>query len=326
MKPLLPNHASSIAFPHESSYKSKIRTCKELINVGESYELCLTNQAIVRQSSKASCPWSLYLMLRQSNPAPFGAYLKLDSLTLLSSSPERFMSWTRPKPHATPTSTCQFRPIKGTVPKRQVGSDGQPRTISLDEATTQLSTTKERAENLMIVDLIRHDLHGVVGSGNVTVKKLMVVEEYETVYQLVSVIEGELSAGPEQPVTSQRSTRREGRTGIDVLAASLPPGSMTGAPKKRSCQLLHSIEGEKPRSVYSGVVGYMSVGGGGDFSVTIRSMFTWDSGNEEREWHVGAGGAVTTLSTEEGEWQEMCAKMQSTLRVFHDESHVCNDL
>ena len=325
MQPPLFAYTSSIEPPHEPSYKSKILACKDLINIGESYELCLTNQAIVRQSYEASCPWSLYLALRQLNPAPFGAYLRLGPLILLSSSPERFMSWTRPNSHAASTSTCQFRPIKGTVQKRQVGPDGQSRTISLEEATKQLSTTKERAENLMIVDLIRHDLHGVVGSGNVTVKKLMVVEEYETMFQLVSVIEGELRASPEQLATNKHNTQHAAKTGIDVLAASLPPGSMTGAPKKRSCQLLRSIEGEQPRSVYSGVVGYMSVGGGGDFSVVIRSMFSWDSGQKERDWHIGAGGAVTTLSTEEGEWQEMWAKLQSTIRVFQNEAGESKD-
>ena len=229
------------------------------------------------------------------------------------------MSWTRPRSQAgkAPISICQLRPIKGTVQKCQVGPNGKFRNVTLKEATQQLSTTKERAENLMIVDLIRHDLHSVVGSGNVHVKKLMAVEEYETVYQLVSVIEGELKSDIEKPPSSDKAPH-PAKHGIDVLAASLPPGSMTGAPKKRSCQLLRSIEDEKPRSIYSGVVGYISVGGGGDFSVVIRSMFKWDGEEGVDEWHVGAGGAVTTLSTEDGEWEEMRVKMESTLRVFRE--------
>jgi para-aminobenzoate synthetase len=116
-------------------------------------------------------------------------------------------------------------------------------------------------------------------------------------------------------------------TGIDVLTASLPPGSMTGAPKKRSCEILQQIEKGKERSLYSGVVGYMDVGGRGDFSVTIRCMFKWEDEDREEEdengvarkiekWHVGAGGAVTTLSTPEGEREEMFTKARGTLGIF----------
>jgi para-aminobenzoate synthetase len=127
----------------------------------------------------------------------------------------------------------------------------------------------------------------------------MSVEEYETVYQLVSVIEGELN---------------ERNSGTAVLAASLPPGSMTGAPKKRSCEILKEIEQYKPRGPYSGVMGYFDVGGGGDFSVIIRSAYKWDDGGSD--WHIGAGGAVTILSSAEGEWQEMLTKRDSLLPTF----------
>jgi para-aminobenzoate synthetase len=126
----------------------------------------------------------------------------------------------------------------------------------------------------------------------------MSVEEYATLYQLVSVISGTLP-----PNTS----------GIPVLAASLPPGSMTGAPKKRSCELLTEIEAQQPRGVYSGVLGYMDVGGGGDFSVVIRTAFRY---GDESVWRVGAGGAVTVLSEAKAEWEEMCAKRESLLKVF----------
>ncbi|MCJ1353497.1 MAG: para-aminobenzoate synthase, (PABA) [Icmadophila ericetorum] len=312
--------------PIESIYKAKIGTCQELINAGESYELCLTNQAHIKTNSNpqaSQSSWPLYCRLRCLNPAPFAAYLRLGPLTLLSTSPERFLCWGRPlpNPNGQSVSTCQFRPIKGTVQKHQTSSIGETRTLTLAEAAALLSTSKERAENLMIVDLIRHDLCGVVGFGNVEVKKLMVVEEYATMYQLVSVIEGNLLGQPS-------AGTKDVKTGIDVLSASLPPGSMTGAPKKRSCQLLQQIEDE-PRSVYSGVVGYMCVGGGGDFSVVIRSMFKWDDesageGTNDLEdvassrdtWHVGAGGAVTSQSSEKGEWEEMLTKLRSTLRLF----------
>ncbi|KAM0797643.1 ADC synthase [Usnea florida] len=342
---------AQMSIPEPSSYKSKIRGCQSSIRAGDSYELCLTTQATIQNQNRLA-PWPLYTRLRDLNPAPFSAYVRLGKLTLLSSSPERFLQWSRPsKPPGLSTIEamdseektirCQFRPIKGTV-KRQPDPNLPP--LTLAEATALLATPKERAENLMIVDLIRHDLHGVVGSGRVRVPKLMVVEEYATLFQLVSVIEGTL------PIKDYNAP-----TGIDILAASLPPGSMTGAPKLRSCQILQSLE-HHPRGIYSGVLGYIDVGGGGDFSVVIRSAVRWDtdarppptSNNDDvigddtpmngnghakentdppahpspspspsgNNWTIGAGGAVTSLSTEEGEWEEMIAKLKSTMRLF----------
>ena len=324
----------NIEIPSEETYKAKIRDCKSHIAAGNSYELCLTAQTAVHtiKISDQSC-WPQYLRLRRLNPAPFSAYVRLGSLTLLSTSPERFMSWSRPGFRNGTIdrmfSICQFRPIKGTVKKQQRDSQGNVGTVSLAEATEILSTTKEQAENLMIVDLIRHDLHGVVGSGNVKVKALMAVEEYETVFQLVSVIEGTLETAvygrtKEEDCAVALVTGeelRQHKEGIDVLAASLPPGSMTGAPKRRSCELLQTIEEHRPRSIYSGVVGYMSVSGGGDFSVVIRSVFKWNGQGDEDsdEWKIGAGGAVTGLSTEESEWEEMMTKMKSTLGLFAEQ-------
>ncbi|KAL8808967.1 MAG: hypothetical protein Q9200_003856, partial [Gallowayella weberi] len=184
---------SIISHPDRTSYAAKIRKCQDYIHSGDSYELCLTNQAAV-DSSHLGYVWPLYLHLRSLNPAPFSAYIRLDGMVLLSSSPERFMRWTRPTASDTnpaeTKSTVQFRPIKGTVKRHPNGPDRPA--ITLEKATALLATPKERAENLMIVDLIRHDLHGVVGSGNVCVPKLMVVEEYATVYQLVTVVEGTL--------------------------------------------------------------------------------------------------------------------------------------
>ncbi|KAL8771636.1 MAG: hypothetical protein Q9194_004834, partial [Teloschistes cf. exilis] len=334
-----------ITYPEASSYATKVRECQKHIRNGDSYELCLTTRATIQKVHHFSTAWPLYLQLRSLNPAPFSAYLRIGRLTLLSTSPERFMSWTRPSTYATTfegeaRSIVQFRPIKGTVHRYANGPNAPA--ITLAQAKALLSIPKERAENLMIVDLIRHDLHGVVGSGNVCVPKLMTVEEYATLYQLVTVVEGTLitrsptattlstppsltnssrtspsisrpstpnsptsgaaittithptpthlhqqhnnhnqatthappTNAPPPPPTATNTTTTT-KTGIDVLAASLPPGSMTGAPKRRSCALLHTIEDSQPRGVYSGVVGYMDVGGGGDFSVVIRSTFRW---------------------------------------------------
>lgn len=254
-------------------------------------------------------------------------------LTTGASSPERFLSWDR-------TGHCQFRPIKGTVKK----SD-----YTRKEAYKILESSKEQAENLMIVDLIRQyvfraltqqsvifadpprsDLSGVVGANNTWVSKLMVVEEYATVYQLVSVIEGQCT--PSNQTSSKPST---GPRGLDVLRASLPPGSMTGAPKKRSCEILRDLE-PRNRGIYSGVLGYLDVGGGGDLSVVIRTAISVDtpggSGKSQKitnDWddvkhiaaagdtyRIGAGGAVTIQSTDEGEFTEMDVKLSSVLSAF----------
>ncbi|KAK5730298.1 para-aminobenzoate synthase, (PABA) [Elasticomyces elasticus] len=276
-----------ISGPDMAEYCAKVKACQEQLRAGESYELCLTDQTLVRNSVQ---PWALYSRLREANPAPFGAYLHLEDaekkheLDFIGSSPERFLSWSR-------DGRCQFRPIKGTV-KKEAG-------MTRKKAEEILSSEKERAENLMIVDLIRHDLNGVEGVRDVGVSKLMQVEEYATVYQLVSVIEGQLDTTA--PTTA-------------ALANSLPPGSMTGAPKKRSCELLGAIEaGSGPRGLYSGVLGYFDVGGGGDFSVIIRSAFKW---SENGVWTVGAGGAVTALSEPDAEWEEMLAKRQNLMDVL----------
>lgn len=323
--------------PEEKDYRKKIRRCLNYIRAGDSYELCLTDRAEISiPKLPVDFAWDLYKSLRTKNPAPFAAYLHLSDKVIISSSPERFLSWDR-------KGNCQMRPIKGTVKKSP--------DMTEKLATRILSQDKEQAENLMIVDLIRHDLHGVVGARNVDVTKLMVVEEYETVYQLVSVIEGHLqdvrprTREDPQPLPAKNATTTtaattntpppppptaERYTGLDVLQAALPPGSMTGAPKLSSCAILHKLEGHKPRGPYSGVLGYMCAGGGGDFSVLIRCAYRDDrevvtvpseepgKGEEVRHevWRIGAGGAVTALSEERAEWEEMNAKLESTLAAF----------
>ncbi|KAJ5174509.1 para-aminobenzoate synthase (PABA) [Penicillium canariense] len=297
--------------PDEAAYTRKIRECKTEIQHGNSYELCLTDQTKIDISTPMP-PWARYLRLRRVNPAPFGAFIRLGPITVLSSSPERFLSWTRPNKED--AVTCQFRPIKGTVKKRHENPDGSTHFVDLATAKEILASPKERAESLMIVDLIRHDLTGVENSSDVRTTSLMQVEEYESVYQLVTVIEGTM-----RPTCAAHDPKYQPLgMGIEVLAASLPPGSMTGAPKKRSCQLLRGIEEGKPRSIYSGVLGYMDVRGGGDFSVVIRTAFRWDDETTETDetWRIGAGGAITDMSQELAEWDEMHTKVDAVLRSF----------
>ncbi|OTA67392.1 aminodeoxychorismate synthase [Hypoxylon sp. EC38] len=311
---------AQIQVPDADEYESKVQTCQVYIASGDSYELCLTDQTHITRprsppitSSSPLSPqepskppqtsWQLYRSLRSRQPAPFGSYIRLGGATLISSSPERFLEFDS-------SGLCSMRPMKGTVRKSRAVS-------SLAQAEAILHVPKEEAENLMIVDLVRHDLHGVCGPGRVCVPKLNIVEEYASVFQMISVVEGRLPEGAGKT-----------KTGLDVLAASLPPGSMTGAPKKRSCEILHEIEGRRERSLYSGVVGYMDAAGRGDWSVTIRSLFRWDDEKAETPdqkqelevWHIGAGGAVTALSTAEGERDEMFTKLKGPLGVFDDEA------
>lgn len=333
---------SQIRTPQERHYRNKVLDCQSSLAAGDSYELCLTDETLItvpKIDGQGVSPWALYKKLRRKNPAPYGAYLQLSNATVVGTSPERFLKWDR-------EGNCQFRPIKGTVKK----SPAMTREI----AHGILNSSKEQAENLMIVDLIRHDLSGVIGAERCSVPKLMTVEEYEHVYQLVSVIEGQLPAG---------SSDGKNTTGLDVLKASLPPGSMTGAPKKRSCEILREIE-KRPRGIYSGVLGYLDVGGAGDFSVVIRTAVrdastgggskmhrrTDDSGDSTprsnlgctpagtsprstspfasvrdvcsvaqegmETWRIGAGGAVTIQSTDEGEYLEMETKVMTALTAF----------
>ncbi|RDX50477.1 para-aminobenzoate synthase [Lentinus brumalis] len=313
--------ASAITLPDRTSYIDKIVAAKEWLYSGDSYELCVTapTRVVAPKAATAvargtSSSWELYKILRSRNPAPHSGYIRLHPTTLLSSSPERFVSYARP-----PDGVCQLRPIKGTVRK----APGITRAVAEEMLA---GSTKEVAENLMIVDLIRHDLHSVVGE-DVHVKQFCKVEEYETVWQLVSVIEGR----PDKSVCE----KAHADLGWEVLRASLPPGHMTGAPKKRSVEILRQLEGAE-RGIYSGVVGYADVGGGGDWAVIIRSCFKHDEPTDGAfngavphfkhnatqsltdEWTLGAGGAITALSDPVAEWEEMITKVESVLRAFGD--------
>ena len=279
-------HAEYINKPDKANYLSNFNKCQQLLRSGDSYELCLTVPTEIGIPANIH-PWEIYKVLTVKNPSPYSAYFNFDDCVLLSSSPERFLSWDN--------ETCELRPIKGTV-KKTVD-------MTYERAKSILNTPKELGENLMIVDLIRHDLYQLLKKVSVT--KLMSVEEYSTVYQLVSVIQGHFKGSA--------------YSGIDILSQSLPPGSMTGAPKKRSVEILQELEVLR-RGLYSGVCGYWSIENNADWSVIIRSMFHYkDDLKNTRDtnlWKIGAGGAITVLSDPDGEWEEMLTKLDSVLRIF----------
>ncbi|KAI5955319.1 ABZ1 [Candida jiufengensis] len=288
-------------YPSQEIYKQQFSKCQDYLHSGDSYELCLTTQSKIKLPKYVKA-WDIYKVLTlKKNPSPFSCFVDFDDCCLISSSPERFLSWKDDDNN----KLIQLRPIKGTVKNND--------DTTLEEATKILKTPKEMGENLMIVDLIRHDLFQF--TNDVEVTQLMAVEEYKTVFQLVSVIQGKLK-------------KNDKYFGIDILHKSLPPGSMTGAPKKRSVELLQDIENMQPnmirgvrRGIYSGVVGYWSITDDSDWSVIIRSVFHYKDDKENSEhvnlWRIGAGGAITVLSDVDGEWDEMNLKLSSALQAFN---------
>ncbi|GAD91501.1 para aminobenzoic acid synthetase [Paecilomyces variotii No. 5] len=310
LNPLLEN--VEIILPDETSYKEQVQYCQVQLEAGESYELCLTCETPVileGNKDKKDCnlrPWLLYRKLRKYNPAAFSAYARLGNVKIASSSPECFLNWDR-------KSMLEMKPMKGTVKKTP--------DVDLEKAKEILGSTKEMAENLMIADLIRHDLYGICGSSRVFVEKLLEVEDHGRVYQMITHVKGEVDhQSPGHGVKSISQLHEPDSNmstyGITALQRCLPPGSMTGAPKERSCMHLSSIERRK-RGIYSGVMGYLDLGGGGSFSVLIRTASSCSADDDDKQiWRVGAGGAVTTLSTAEGEWDEMITKLRTVLNVF----------
>jgi para-aminobenzoate synthetase len=260
-------------------YLEDIATCERHLRDGESYELCLTNSIATELDVD---PLALYMELRRVNPAPFASYLRFGDLAVLSSSPERFLSVDR-------EGRAEAKPIKGTSP-RGAGADEDTRL-----AARLRDDEKNRAENLMIVDLLRNDLGSVCEVGSVEVPGLMAVESYETVHQLVSTVRGQL---------------RSGSGAVECVRACFPPGSMTGAPKLRSVEILDRLEG-RARGVYSGAIGYFGLGGGCDLSVTIRAIVLDGSAAT-----IGAGGAIVLQSEPEREYEEMLLKAAAALRAI----------
>ncbi|KAK5032768.1 hypothetical protein LTS07_004178 [Exophiala sideris] len=304
--------ATTYTLPNHDEYVSQIRACQSELVAGNSYELCLTTEATVTTpttSNPTRNSWLLYKNIQRHNPVPFAGYIRLNKTTILSSSPEQFLSWSS-------NGTIDMVPMKGTVKKTPE--------MTLEEATSILATAKESAENLMIADLIRHDLYSTVGrDALVEVVKLCDVIETETVFSLVSHIRAHVPIPADTDRESNEFKYEMTKHGIKALFNTLPPGSMTGAPKKRSCEILHRLE-QRNRGVYSGAIGYMDITGNGAWSVCIRTAFshadedlseTTESSTKQK-WHIGAGGAITVLSDEEQEWEEMMTKLDSVMRGF----------
>jgi para-aminobenzoate synthetase len=259
-------------------YLANIAACRREIFEGETYEVCLTT---VLHSDGAVDPLAAYRALRARNPAPHAALLRLGDVSVLSSSPERFLRVGRDR-------TVESKPIKGTAPRGIHPAEDAYRAEALR------TDEKSRAENLMIVDLVRNDLGRVCALGSVEVPALMAVETYATVHQLVTTVRGRL---------------RDDASAIDCIRAAFPGGSMTGAPKLRTLEILDRLE-RGPRGVYSGVLGFLSVNGTADLSIVIRTLVASREGLQ-----IGSGGAIVAASDPDAEHEEMLLKARAVLEA-----------
>ncbi|MFC4949943.1 aminodeoxychorismate synthase component I [Pseudonocardia sp. GCM10023141] len=263
-------------------YLDLIEDCQRAILAGETYEVCLTNMVTGKGTLD---PWQAYRYLRRSSPAPFAAYLKFGELSVLSTSPERFLSVSK-------DGAVESKPIKGTRPRGATPAEDQA--LRDDLALSE----KDRAENLMIVDLVRNDLSICARSGSVEVPKIFDVETYATVHQLVSTVRAQL---------------RDDVTAVDCIRSAFPGGSMTGAPKIRTMQIIDDLEAG-PRGIYSGALGYLSLTGAADLSIVIRTAVV--GGGEVR---FGVGGAIIALSDPDAEFEETRVKATAMTRLLDSE-------
>jgi len=263
----------------DAEYLRMVRACKHLIADGDAYVLCLTTEATVDGEFDA---WKVYRRLRRDSPSHHGAFLKTGDLALLSASPEQFLEVSR-------GGRVTTKPIKGTRPRG--GTEDEDRAL----AEELRADAKERAENVMIVDLMRNDLNRVCEVGTVEVAKLLDVETYAPVHQLVSTVTGQLAPG---------------KDAVDAIRSCFPAGSMTGAPKHSAVTILRSLE-HRSRGVYSGAFGYLGFDGAVDLAMTIRSIVIDAHGAA-----IGTGGGITALSEPEEELAETRLKAAALVRAL----------
>lgn len=263
----------------DAKYLQLINSAQTHIAAGDVYQLCLTNQISLEVAGNAL---ATFLQLREVNPAPYSNYLRIAGQEIVCCSPEQFLK-------ISSSGEISSKPIKGTRPRN---SD-----VQIDAAIAQelMNNQKERAENLMIVDLMRNDFGRVAQVDSVSVPKLFEVESYATVHQLVSTVVAKLGAD---------------KTAVDALRAAFPGGSMTGAPKIRAMELISELE-EGPRGAYSGVLGFLTHGGAAEFGMIIRTIVV--TGENAT---IGVGGGITIDSVAEEELAETKVKAGALLKAL----------
>ena len=272
----IPTDASLAIGGHfdRASYEAAVVRCKEHIVRGDAYEICLTHRLEVPFRGD---PWSLYRELRAVSPSPFACYLRLLGAEVVCSSPERFLRLATDR-------LVESRPIKGTRPR------GASPAADAELRADLESSIKDRAENLMIVDLVRNDLGRVCEIGSVEASQLLAVKSYATVFQLTSTIQGVLGAEFD---------------GIDLVRAAFPGGSMTGAPKIEAMKIIDRLEPVK-RGIYSGSIGYIDFSGALDLNIVIRTLLV-----QRGLCTFSVGGAVVADSDPAAEYDETMDKARA---------------
>ena len=256
-------------FTHDD-YLKAVETAREYICAGDIFQVNLSQRF---EADISISPYELYKRLRKINPAPFANYFGFDGVSIVGASPERFLKLR--------TDWVETRPIKGTKPRGKTPREDNELAQSL------LASVKDRAENVMIVDLERNDIGRVCRYGTVKVTELAVLETYPTVFHLTSTVVGQL---------------REEKNRIDLLKATFPGGSITGAPKVRSMEIIDELEPTR-RSVYTGSLGYLSFNGDMDLDIVIRTIIV-----KNNRAYFQVGGAITYDSDPEAEYIETLDK------------------
>ena len=262
----------------KADYSDSFAKIKSYIREGDCYQVNLAQRF---NATVQGNPWEAYQMLRRINPSPFSAYLNYQDFQILSNSPERFLS--------VHDQMVQTKPIKGTRPRSENNE--------IDDALMRelINSKKDQAENVMIVDLLRNDISKNCELGSVKVPKLFDIESYPNVHHMVSTITGKL---------------RDNRSAIDLLRGSFPGGSITGAPKVRSMQIIEELEPHR-RGIYCGSIGYISNDGNMDTNIAIRTIL-----HKNQKMYFYAGGGIVYDSDAEAEYQETFDKAAAMMKVL----------
>ncbi|PCK31791.1 aminodeoxychorismate synthase component I [Pseudoalteromonas piscicida] len=265
----------------QPQYEEKFNQIQSYLLSGDCYQINLAQRF---SATYTGSPWQAYKKLRNNNSAPFSAFCHLGESAVVSVSPERFIQ--------VKDGIVETKPIKGTLP-RLIDAKAD-----LEQAETLRNSSKDRAENVMIVDLLRNDLGKVAKSGSVTVPSLFDIESFPAVHHLVSTVTSQLA---------------EGHCAVDQLEAAFPGGSITGAPKIRAMEIIEELEPHR-RSVYCGSIGYLSACGNMDTSITIRTLVC-----HENKIHCWAGGGIVKDSQVQLEFEETYHKVNKILPILNED-------
>lgn len=281
-KPVYMQKESDTEYPIEvqpnfakDEYKQAVDRMIRYIIEGDIYITNMTQQLTVKSDK---VPLDVFYDLRENNPSPFGGYFDYGDFQIVCASPERFLKMQK--------GHVNTRPIKGTRKRGETPEEDMFMRTELE------NSEKDKSELLMIVDLERNDLNRVCRPGSVKVTELFSVEEYATVFHLVSDIEGDLE---------------ESKNVMDLLEAAFPGGSITGAPKYRAMEIIDELENNK-RNLYTGSIGYLTLDGGCDFNIVIRTALYKDG-----KYYLGVGGGITAESDLEFEYEETLQKAKAVL-------------